>query len=241
MMKKVIPLMAVTAALTGCVTNNSQEIEQLKAQINELETNQRIIATNTNMAGLVQMPAEIRFDQGIALGNPNAPIAMVEFTDLQCPYCAKFQTDVFPEFKKQYIDTGKVYYVAKELPLSSIHPEAMNAAIALRCTAEQNIEKYEPMKDELFSIGRSLTEASYNEAATKFELNTELFSTCMTSDAQRKEVASSYKYAMSLGLRSTPSFIFGKNTGKSVTDYKVVKGSLTLKEIDKATAIVSGK
>ncbi|MFW1170220.1 thioredoxin domain-containing protein, partial [Vibrio parahaemolyticus] len=108
-MKKVIPLMAVTAALTGCVTNNSQEIEQLKAQINELETNQRIIATNTNMAGLVQMPAEIRFDQGIALGNPNAPIAMVEFTDLQCPYCAKFQTDVFPEFKKQYIDTGKVY------------------------------------------------------------------------------------------------------------------------------------
>ncbi|WP_394145917.1 DsbA family protein [Vibrio atypicus] len=241
-MKKLLSLAIVGAFLTGCTaTSSNKEIDELKLRLTELETNQRIIATNANMSGLAAMPAEIQFGDGIALGNPNAPIAMIEFTDLQCPYCAKFQEETFPEFKKQYIDSGKVYYVAKELPLSSIHPQATNAAIALRCTAEQSMEKYEPVKNELFSVGRNLTENSYKEVATKFKLDTEQFFTCMASDYQRNEVASSYKYAMSLGLRSTPSFIFGKNTGESITDYKVVKGSLTLEEIDKATSIVSGQ
>ncbi len=71
------------------------------------------------------------------LGKKDAPIVMLEFSDFQCPFCGKFFRDTFPKIKKDYIDTGKVYFVYKDFPLSQIHAMAHKAAEAGNCANEQ--------------------------------------------------------------------------------------------------------
>lgn len=241
-MKKIALSALALLVLSGCSsTNEQQQIKELTQRITNLETNQRLLANSVRQSSLVSMPETIAFSDGIALGDPKAPLALVEFTDIQCPYCAKFQTDTFPDFKKKYIDTGMVYYVARELPLVSIHPQAVPAAVALRCTAEQNINTYEPMKEALFAIGSKLTQESYAQEAEKLMLDTEKFNACMTDRKQLKSVNESHKYAASIGLKSTPSFVIGKNTGLEIRDFKVMKGALTLENLDEAVALYSEK
>src|ERR1044072_1675111 len=75
---------------------------------------------------------------GVAmLGSKDAPLTIVEYTDYQCPFCQRFHLSAYPEIKKNYIDTGKVRFYSKDLPLD-FHPNAMRAAMAARCASEQN-------------------------------------------------------------------------------------------------------
>src|SRR3954453_290870 len=70
------------------------------------------------------------------LGSKNAPLTIVEYTDYQCPFCQRFHVASFPELKKNYIDTGKVRFYSKDMPLD-FHPNAMRAAESARCAGEQ--------------------------------------------------------------------------------------------------------
>jgi len=65
-----------------------------------------------------------------ALGNPNAPVTVIEYASLTCPHCAHFQRDVFPRVKKEYIDTGKIRFIVREFPIG--HTSGA-AAIINRC------------------------------------------------------------------------------------------------------------
>ncbi|HEV2416919.1 MAG TPA: thioredoxin domain-containing protein, partial [Terriglobia bacterium] len=78
------------------------------------------------------------------LGNADAPVTMIEFADLQCAFCRSFEISTFAELKKNYIDTGKVRFFARDLPLS-IHPYALRAAEAGRCAGDQ--EKFWQFRD----------------------------------------------------------------------------------------------
>src|SRR5918994_7768874 len=60
------------------------------------------------------------------MGSPSAPITIVEFTDLQCPFCSRFASATFDELKRNYIDTGKVRFSTRDLPLP-MHPHAVRA------------------------------------------------------------------------------------------------------------------
>jgi len=73
---------------------------------------------------------------------------MVEFIDLQCPYCRRYSAEAFLQIKSQWIDTGKLKYVVRDFPLD-IHAQAMNAARASRCSAEQN--RFWEMRAQLMS------------------------------------------------------------------------------------------
>ncbi len=71
-----------------------------------------------------------------ALGNPNAPVTVIEYASLTCPHCAHFQRDVFPRVKKEFIDTGKIRFIVREFPIGRTSGAA---AIATRCVPP---EKY---------------------------------------------------------------------------------------------------
>src|SRR3989344_3594718 len=86
-------------------------------------------AANVNAADFV--------DDDPALGKENAPVTIVEFSDFQCPFCSRFRTETFDQIKSQYIDTGKVRFVYRDFPLTSIHPQAQKAAEASECADEQ--------------------------------------------------------------------------------------------------------
>lgn len=231
-MKRIVLLLATLTALSGCA-NTAKQNDVLQKQIEQLELNQRFLAARLQMTNSI-MPTAINFDSGITIGDINAPYVMIEFTDLQCPYCGTFQKDVFPEFKKQYIDSGKVLFVAREFPLKQIHPNATEAAIALRCVDKQNSNEYSKFKAAVFKNKDNLSQDFYANEVLKMELSKSEFNQCMNSKEQLNTVNNSYKYAVGIGLNSTPSFIFGKNTGKSAINYKIAKGGLSMDKIEQA-------
>ncbi len=77
--------------------------------------------------------AKVLIDDDPVLGDANAPVTIVQFTDWQCPFCRKFESETFDQIKQNYIDTGKVKFVTRDFPLESIHPGALPAALAAEC------------------------------------------------------------------------------------------------------------
>lgn len=164
-------------------------------------------------------PAEelsVSIDGSPSLGDPNAPVVMVEFTDYQCPFCGRFHKQTFPEIRKKFIDTGKVRYVVRDLPLR-FHANAEKAAQAAHCAAEQG--DYWAMWDTLFANADALEAEKlpgYGEAAG---LDEEKLRQCLDSGRHLETIRASLADAKRLGITGTPSFVIGK-----ASDDGVVKG-----------------
>lgn len=82
-------------------------------------------------------PAEVETDGDPMLGNPDASVTVIEFSDYECPFCKRYWTQSYPQLKEEYIDTGKIKYVFRDFPLTNIHPNAVNIAVAANCVGEQ--------------------------------------------------------------------------------------------------------
>src|SRR4030042_1074793 len=92
--------------------------------------------------------ADVSADDDPVLGDVNAPVTLIEFSDFQCPYCLTFWREVFPQLKSTYIDTGKVRFVYRDYPLP-FHAMAQTYAEAAQCANEPG--KYWEMHDQLFT------------------------------------------------------------------------------------------
>lgn len=99
---------------------------------------------NSNARG----PAVVSTDDDPALGDPNAPVTIIEFSDFECPFCRRFWQETLPQIKAEYIDTGKARFVYRDFPLS-MHPGAFPAALAANCANQQG--KFWEMHDKIFS------------------------------------------------------------------------------------------
>lgn len=146
------------------------------------------------------------------LGDPNAPITIVEFSDFGCPFCRVHATMIFNELKTQYIDTGKVYYVFKDFPIPELHPQANLAAEAAECAGAQG--SYWTMHDQLFrepsewdGSSAETAEANFQRYAEQLGLNGATFEQCMASDQFVAEIRRDYNEARDLGLTGTPAFV----------------------------------
>jgi protein-disulfide isomerase len=158
------------------------------------------------------------------LGNSDAPLTMVEFTDYQCPFCGRFEATTLPKIKKNYIDTGKMRLIVRDLPLDGLHPYAMKAAQAAHCAGDQG--KFWQMKDLLFKNQNKLDSDSLNGYAAKdLGLTGDMFNKCMADGKHLDEIAAEARYAQSLGITGTPTFIIGKAAGDSV-EGRVVVGAV---------------
>lgn len=141
------------------------------------------------------------------LGNPNAKVALIEFTDLQCPYCARFATTVFPELRRRYIDTGKVRFETYDMPLS-FHRYAMAAAIAARCAGEQG--KYWEFREAVFRNQVTLPSGPYDDLARQFGLDLGRFDECRKNPRIEADVRADVALAQKNGFSSTPTFVVGR-------------------------------
>ena len=113
------------------------------------------------------------------VGEKDAPVTIVEFSDYQCPYCRRYSLGVFPALTRKYIDTGKVRYVFRDFPLTSIHRQAAKAHESAHCAGEHN--KYWEMHDVLFHKQKDLMIPSLLQYAGDLGIDTEAFRDCLDS------------------------------------------------------------
>ncbi len=164
----------------------------------------------------------------MSLGNPRAPIKVVEYASLSCPHCGHFNNEVFPAFKKKYIDTGRVHYTLKEFLTP---PEEVAAAgfLLARCAGPT---RYFKVVDEVFRSqarwGKEPLLPIFQGIAKANGLNEAQFEACISDETARQalqaRVVRSYEQD---GVNSTPSFF---------VNGKAVEGDPTLAALDAAIA-----
>jgi len=141
------------------------------------------------------------------LGSAEAQVMIIEFTDLQCPYCARFARDTWPLLRERYVDTGKVRFATRDLPLP-LHEFALPAAVAARCAGQQG--KFWEYREALFRDQSLLSQGRYAELAGEFGLDRTRFESCRADPAVLAAVRADAALAASSGIGSTPSFVIGR-------------------------------
>ena len=165
---------------------------------------------------------------GHSMGKADAPLTMVEFTDLQCPYCRQFAVATFDEIKKNWIDTGKLRYISRDFPLD-FHPQAMPAARAARCAGEQG--KFWEMRLALVRNANLLTADYIKKTAGDLKLDAAPFATCTASTKFDAEIRAEMQEGARLGIEGTPTFVVGRTTPTAVEGPMIV-GALPYSEFD---------
>ncbi|MEX2017428.1 MAG: DsbA family protein [Candidatus Pacearchaeota archaeon] len=157
-------------------------------------------------------------DDDAVLGDANAPVTIIEFSDYQCPFCARHFRETYPLLKSEYIDTGKVKLVFRDLPLTSIHPMAQPAAEAAECVRELGgDEAYYEYHDKIFENQQSLSTANLKSWATGLGYN---IGTCLDSGKYASEVQKDSRDAQAAGFSGTPGFLIMKSGASSGTPLK---------------------
>ena len=138
-------------------------------------------------------------------GQENAPLTLVEFTDYQCPYCARHSKNVLPQLTKAFIDSGKLRYVLRDFPLAAIHPHAGKAHEAAHCAGDQG--KYWEMHDQLFAHPKELqADKLAGHASAVGVADATAFQTCLDSGKYEAQTKAGVTEGTKIGVRGTPSF-----------------------------------
>ena len=166
------------------------------------------VATNTATAELSGESFELTIspDDHI-LGNPDAPIILVEFSDLECPFCKTFH-QTMKKVMEEYAGDGLVAWVYKHFPLDSIHPKAITEAAAAECAAELggNLAFWEYI-DKIFEITPSNNGLNLNllpQIAEDIGLDKEAFEVCLANNTYTDRIQKDMSMGLSAGVRGTP-------------------------------------
>jgi protein-disulfide isomerase len=213
-----LPLGAQDAGKDAGITR--QQADQI---LNELRQIRRLLEKQQVKAPPAQEEqaarAKLNLEGFAMLGSKEAPLTIVEFTDYQCPFCQRFHTTSFAELKKNYIDTGKVRFYSRDLPLD-FHPNAMRAAEAARCASDQG--QFWQLRDVMEANPDKLDMNSLMADAADLKMNLDTFRACVESEKYKNAVQTDVMEAMKIGANGTPTFVIGKSTSDGVDGELVV-------------------
>lgn len=155
--------------------------------------------------------AEIDIDDDAVLGDKGkAKVAIVEFSDYECPFCQRHWEQTHGQIYENYIKTGEAIFVYRDMPLS-FHPQAKPAAIAANCARDQGgDEAYYKYHDLLFEKGVSRGESGYDEYAQDIGLDMGEFNDCQDSGKFEDEIQNDVTEGNSQSCTGTPCFIIGE-------------------------------
>jgi len=213
-----LPLGAQDAAKDAGITR--QQADQI---LNELRQIRQLLERQQAQAPRPQEEQATRAKLNLAgfamLGSKEAPLTIVEFTDYQCPFCQRFHTTAFPDLKKNYIDTGKVRFYSRDLPLD-FHSNAMRAAQAARCASDQG--QFWQLRDVMGANPNKLDMDSLVADAADLKMDVPAFRACVESEKYKNAVQTDVLEAMKIGASGTPTFVVGKSTPDGVDGDLVV-------------------
>lgn len=156
------------------------------------------------------------------MGKADAPLVLVEFSDYECFYCARFFRETLPQLRKEYIDTGKLKHVFKDFPLG-FHKKAKKAAEASLCAGEE--QKYWEMHDLIFKNQKQIDVPHLIDHAKTLGLNTDDFEKCINDGRYAEGIGKDMNTGQKVGVRGTPSFILGKINDKGEVEGDYIRGA----------------
>jgi protein-disulfide isomerase len=210
-----------------------QEIETLKQGQQAIQTDLReikqMLAARPPAGQPAAVGAVVRVDGSPVRGDATAKVTLIEVSEYQCPFCARYHRDTAPLIDHEYVRTGKVRYVFHDLPLK-FHPYAPQAAEAAYCAGEQH--KFWEMQDELFTHQDSLAHDRLRSYAAATGADSGRFEACLSSGRYTSPIAQSVADANRIGLTGTPSFLLGLTEPGSPTIkvLKVITGAKAISE-----------
>jgi protein-disulfide isomerase len=169
----------------------------------------------------------------MSLGDPNAKVKVVEYASASCSHCARFNNEVFPEFKKKYIDTGKVHYTLKEF-LTPPNQVAAAGFLMARCVGKDKyftaLDAVYHQQEEMFRTGDF--RGVLLRIAQSMGVTEKQFDACITDEAAIKALNDRVeKVARDAKITATPTF--------DVNGKRLKEGEITMAELDAAIAAAS--
>ncbi len=159
---------------------------------------------------------------GYTMGDPSAPVRILEFSDFGCGYCRKFHEETFPTLEQEYIETGKVYW--KYVPMIlGMFPNAMEAARAGECGGAQ--DRFREIQDRLFRDQGTWKKssdpvASVEAIAAELGLDMTRYRACVAEGERDDRIATGTQLSREAGVRGTPTFF--------IVGYAPIPGALPL-------------
>ena len=218
-------IVAGRAAITVCIAlllspvARAQSDDDLRKDIEELKAGQAAIQKDLqeikkllqNQArpaaaadALPRGPVSIASEP--AKGDGSAKVVLIEYSDYQCPFCSRFGKDTYPLLETEYIKTGKIKYVFRDLPLD-FHKQAFKAAEAAHCAGVQG--RFWEMHDRLFSNQQALAVEELPKHAEALGLDATKFQQCLDSGRFATDIRKDITDANTIGISGTPTFLIG--------------------------------
>ena len=161
-------------------------------------------------------PLKISEDNDPIIGNMGAEITIIEFSDFQCPFCARFHVQTLPTIMDEYINKGTVKLVFRDFPIQSIHPNALPASVAAECANEQ--KKFKEMHDVLFEKQNEWSNQNiesvmntFSQYASDLGLEEKAFDSCLKNGKYIEEIQKDLDDGRTYGISGTPGFFIGND------------------------------
>ena len=212
-----IILVGVAAFFAGSYTSNLNSNQILQGDLEEAIAKLELkLLQNQLPTEQPKLPVKISVDNDPIIGNPDAPITIIEFSDFQCPFCARFYVQTLPFIFEEYIEQGKVKLVFRDFPIQSIHPNALPASVASECANEQG--KFKDMHDMLFENQNEWNKQEtvdalslFSQYAAEIQLEQETFDSCLTNGNYIEEIRKDIDDGRDYGVSGTPGFFIGND------------------------------
>ena len=210
-------------ALTGISTLGWLETRRLASRVSRLEG----VGPSSAGAGedgtvnpvadpekqFTRLNAQLSIRDSASKGDPAASVVLVEFSDFECPFCARYFRDAYQRIHDSYVRTGKVRYVFRHLPLEDIHPKAFEAAEVAECSRRQGL--FWQVHDQFFHVQRNLKAANLRAVATSAGVRPDHLDQCLQGSG-REQVLKDLTAARELGAGSTPMFLVGREAQNEI-------------------------
>lgn len=214
----------------GAAATNGPLVNPLSGEVMDRPPGAREVIANPSVAEIMKtgpLPE-------MAWGRADAPVTVIKYMSLTCPYCRRFHQDVFPTFKKSFIDTGKVRFIIREFPIGKA---SGNATIALRCAErDKYLDLYGKFLAQQASwVSQDVRLDAIYAVAQQVGMSRAQFDQCL----QNQDMINGLKWVKdrgrTLGIIGTPNFF---------VDGKLVKRVLNLADlsalVDQALAAKGG-
>ncbi len=184
--------------------------------------------------------ATISLDDDPVMGDrKKAKVAIVEFSDFECPFCQKFHKESYDTLVKDYVDTGKAVISFRDYPLPFHEPKASLASETAQCVKEAKGDaayfKFSKLYFEnTVSNGKGLADGKMNEILAQAGVNATAVNDCATKEKYKEEIAKDMSDGQAAGVSGTPSFVIGKLSADGKVEGELVVGALPLAQFKAA-------